>query len=60
MLNYEYRVIEAIDDPGHNGRVEIWRSIGYSTRDEAATKLRTLTPKENGILEIKKEIVRPF
>ena len=58
-LKYNYFVVEVLDPKNGRG-AEIWRSIGYDTLEEANDKLETLKPKENGILKVKKEIVRPF
>ena len=53
----KFRVIEDLGTRKDGLHVNIIRSIMYDTYEEANTKMDTLKPKENGILQIEKVFV---
>lgn len=58
MFKYGYRCIEVLKVETKTTRGEfIIRSIVYNTREKAEEKMKTLQPKENGILKIEKMLI---
>ena len=57
MYSIKYEIVEVIKEQTATTRGEsIIRSIDYDTQAEAEARMKTMEPKDNGILKVKRVV----